>query len=262
MRWLLLALLLQCCLAHAQTNPFPQVARAYQLELDQAVLWEQGTGERLPPASLTKLMTALLVVDSVPLDAEVIISRPAAVATGSGLRLRPEQRFTVDAMLRAMLLHSANDACRALAETVAGSERQFVKRINDRALEMALTDTRFSNACGHDAPGHYSTARDLAVLARHVLQHSRLRALIGLDASSITTLDGQRHYRFANSNALIGRYAGIAGVKTGYTARAGNCLIAYAVRGRREVLLVLLNAPNRWWDAVDMLDLAFSHAAR
>lgn len=262
MKYLALGLLLAWHAALAETNPFPQVASAYLVQVDQVILWEKQANRRSPPASLIKLMTALLVIDSGPLNETVSISRAAAAERGSRLQLRPGSRFSMEALLKAALLHSANDACRALAEHVAGSEVKFVQRMNVRARQMGLHDTHFANACGHDADGHYSSAHDLAILAQRALENTFIRATVRLAAATISSLDGKYSYQLVNKNALIGRYDGIAGLKTGYTAKAGKCLIAYAVRDRKQVLLVLLNAPNRWWDAKDMLDLAFSHAPR
>jgi D-alanyl-D-alanine carboxypeptidase (penicillin-binding protein 5/6) len=256
---LLLGLLLAWQSALAGSNPFPQAASAYLVQVDQVTLWQKQATRRLPPASLTKLMTALLVIDSLPLDATVSISRAAARETGSRLHLRPGSRYTTEALLQAVLLRSANDACHALAAHVAGSEARFVARMNQRAMEMGLRDTHFKNACGHDADGHYSSAQDLAILAQDALENAFIRATVPLASASIRSLDGKYRHQLANTNTLIGRYRGIAGLKTGYTANAGKCLIAYAVRDQKQVLLVLLKAPNRWWDAKDMLDLAFSH---
>lgn len=259
MKVLLVGLLLAWQSALAGINPFPQAASAYLVQVDQVTLWQKQATRRLPPASLTKLMTALLVLDSTPLDAAVSISPAAARESGSRLKLKSGSRYTAEALLQATLLHSANDACHALAEHVAGSEHRFVEQMNARARAMGLRDTHFENACGHDADGHYSSAQDLAILAQHALENAFIRATVRLATASIRSLDGKYRHRLVNKNALIGRYRGIAGLKTGYTASAGKCLIAYAVRDQKQVLLVLLNAPNRWWDAKDMLDLAFSH---
>lgn len=254
------AFLLACQPVLAQENPFPQVAAAYLVQVDREVLWEKQADARLPPASLTKLMTALVVLEAKPLDDTVVIRATAARASGSRLHLLQGSRFSVEHLLQALLLHSANDACLALAEHVAGSERHFVARMNARAVQMGLRDTHFANPCGHDAAGHYSSARDLSRLAGHTLAMPFVRATAALPLADIASLDGKSRFHLVNKNALIGRYPGIAGLKTGYTLRAGKCLIAYAKRDRTEVLLVLLNASQRWWDAVDLLDLAFRHA--
>lgn len=246
----------------AQENPFPQVAAAYLVQVDREVLWEKQADARLPPASLTKLMTAVVVLEGKPLDDPVMIGTTATRASGSRLHLPQGSRFSIAHLLQALLLHSANDACLALAEHVAGSESRFVARMNVRAVQMGLGDTHFANPCGHDAAGHYSSARDLARLAEHSLAMPFVRATAALPSADIASLDGRIRHHLVNKNALIGRYPGIAGLKTGYTLRAGKCLIAYAERDRTQVLLVLLNASRRWWDAVDLLDLAFRHAGK
>ena len=259
---LLLGLLLSChaLMALAQPDPFPEVASAYRVEVDGRPVWERQANRRLPPASLTKLMTALLVLDDYHPQAEVTISHTAASETGSRLGLRSGDTFRVADLLAAALIHSANDACRALAEYIAGNEARFVQRMNRRARELGMHDTRFTNACGHDAPGHYSSARDLALLANESLKHPQLIELSARQQGKISALNAPRNYRFANKNALIGRYRGALGLKSGYTPEAGKCLIAYAERGSTKVLLVMLYGSDRWWDTVDILDLAFDHA--
>ena len=259
---LLLGLLLSChtLLALAQPDPFPEVATAYRVEVDGRPVWERQANRRLPPASLTKLMTALLVLDDYRPQAEVTISRTAASETGSRLGLRNGDSFHVEDLLAAALIHSANDACRALAEHIAGSEARFVQRMNRRARELGMRGTRFTNACGHDTPGHYSSARDLALLANESLRHRALLELAAKQQVKISALNAPRDYHFANKNALIGRYRGALGLKSGYTPKAGKCLIAYAERGSTRVLLVMLHGSDRWWDAADILDLAFDHA--
>lgn len=252
-------LLSQTVLAASQPDPFPQVADAYLVEIDGVVIWEKQADRPLPPASLTKLMTALLVLEQGRLEDVVIISRAATRETGSRLALKHGERFLVQDLLVATLLQSANDACHALADHLAGSEVAFVNRMNRRAQELGLRNTRFQNACGHDAPNHYSTAHDLARLGRELLKHSQVISVTSLKRTTITTLEG-RQYNATNKNALVGRYDGALGLKTGYTAKAGKCLVAYAKRGGHEVLLVMLHGKDRWWDAADILDLAFDHA--
>lgn len=259
MKYLFIGLLLVWHHALAESNPFPNVASAYLVQVNNKTLWEKQANSRLPPSSLTKLMTALLVIESTPLDAEVNISQAAVKESGSRLGLRSNSKFLVEDLLKAALLSSANDACHALADHVSGSEKKFVELMNIRAKQLGLPDTHFQNACGHDAHQHYSSANDLARLANHLLANTFIQSTVKLADAKITSLDGKYSYRLTNKNALIGRYDGIAGLKTGYTAKAGKCLVAYARRNQKQVLLVLLNAPNRWWDAVDILDLAFSH---
>ncbi len=260
-RWSLLFLLLTSA-ANAATaasaNPFPTIATSYLVLQDGKTLWSQSADRRLPPASLTKLMTALLVLESGGLDRIVVVDRAAAAETGTRIGLRVGDRLSADDLLSAMLIASANDACHALASDLAGSEAAFVERMNARALALDLRNTRFANACGHDAQGQYSSAEDLAAIAELDLGHARFVELVAMPSAEIMLVDSGRRITLNTSNALLGRYAGIKGVKTGYTPAAGKCLVALAERSGRRVLLVLLNAPDRWWSASDVFDRAFA----
>lgn len=258
----MIGLLLVCHMALAQPDPFPRVAASYLVQVNGDLLWERQANRRLPPASLTKLMTVLLVLDSYKPRAVVEISHLATQETGSRLGVKNGERFYVEDMLSAALINSDNDACHALADYVAGDQERFVQMMNRRAQQMGLRDTHFSNACGHDAADHYSTANDLAVLSNEVIKNRLVSELVKKESAQIFAIDGTASYRLENKNALIGRYQGALGLKTGYTPKAGKCLIAHAERGGARVLLVMLNAPNRWWDAVDILDLAFAQARR
>jgi len=155
------------------------------------------------------------------------------------------------------VIRSANDACRALADFL---DANFVQKMNQRAAALKLANTHFEDPCGHDRPGQYSTAAELARLAEQVLQHAEYRAIAGMHDTTIRTVDGRRRFYLRNTNALIGRYPGAIGLKTGHTEGAGNCLVALAERDGVRVLAVLLNAPNRWWNAAGLLDRAFAAA--
>lgn len=255
-------LLCHVTLATALPDLFPDVARAYRVEIDGVPTWERKARTHLPPASLTKLMTALLVIEQGDLQRITTISPAATRETGTRLKLKAGERYRLQDLLAATLMASANDACHALAETLAGSERAFVQRMNLRAAELGMRDTHFENACGHDAKEHLSSAHDLALLAHQIIRQPELLQLTSRIKHDIESVDGTRRIHFKNKNALVGRYRGAFGLKTGYTARAGKCLIAYAKRGDTTVLLVLLHGNDRWWDAVDILDAAFAEAQR
>lgn len=239
-------------------DPFGDVAAAYLVKVDGREVWSRNADAPLPPASLTKMMTALLVVERADLRSVATVSREASRETGTRLGLAPGDRMTVLELLAATLLGSANDACHALADHVAGSEKRFVGRMNARARELGLSGTRFANACGHDAPGMHSTARDLARLAETAMGIPAFSKLAGLHDGWISTADGGKRYALENKNLLIGRYRGAKGVKTGFTGRAGKCLAAFAERNGKRVLLILMNAPDRWWKAEEILDAAFA----
>ena len=244
----------------AATDPFPQLADAYVVQIGERVLWASHADKRLPPASLTKVMTALLVLEDYKPAHIVTISKSAAQATGSRIRLKAGDKLSVEALLAATLIASANDACAALAEFNAGSIEAFVGKMNERALALGLANTHFSNPCGFDGPGHYSSANDLVRIARAALAHPQFAELVARPEAEISTSDGKRRFQFRNKNALIGTYAPAIGVKTGYTAKAGTCLIALAQKQDARVLLVMLNAKRRWWDAIGIIENAFDEA--
>lgn len=232
------------------------VAQAWLVRTNTATVSAYNIDKPLPPASLTKVMTALLVLENYRPGAVVVVSRNAAGATGSRLKIRAGERYTVENLLLGALLASGNDACLALAEWRDGSESKFVARMNQRAAALGLGQTHFANACGHDAPGHYSTAQDLAKLAEEALKNPVFADMVRRQEARFATVDGTRLLHVKNSNALLGRHPRVIGVKSGYTAKAGTCLIALAELDGVRVLLVMLNAKNRWWDAHAMLDRA------
>jgi D-alanyl-D-alanine carboxypeptidase (penicillin-binding protein 5/6) len=240
----------------APVNAFPGAAASYLVIADGAPLWATEAHRRLPPASLTKLMTALLVVDEARVDAIVTVGAAATRAGGARMGLAQGTRIRVSELLAGLMLRSANDACLALAQHVAGSETAFVARMNARAQALGLADTRFANACGFDAPNHHSSASDLARLAQLAIDTPQLARLMAANRHVARTVEG-RALVLENTNVLLGLVPGLAGVKTGYTERAGHCLIGYAVRDGRGVLVVLLRAKDRWWDAVAMIEQAF-----
>ncbi len=240
-------------------NPWPDAAAAYLVRIDGVERWSARASTRQKPASLTKILTALLVLESVAPTAEVVISPRAARADGARIGLAAGMRLNVGDLLTAMLLRSANDACLALAERVAGTEAEFVKRMNARGATLGLVESHFTNACGFDAPDHYASARDLALIADAALAQRGFADIVSREKGMARTRDG-RVFRFDNTNVLLGRVEGARGVKTGWTKAAGRCLVGLAQRGNTQVMVVLLGAPDRWWDAVAMIESAFDAA--
>lgn len=247
-------------LAATQPDPFPEVASAYLVELNDRTIWSRHPDRRLPPASLTKLMTVLLVLEKAQPDNIVTVTQSATRESGSRIGLLRGERFHVRDLLAAALLPSANDACHALADYVDHNEFAFVVHMNRRARELGMRNTHFTNACGHDKPAHFSSARDLSILVHALLRYPSLLDITSQKKMQITTLDGRHKYVLESKNALVGRYEGALGLKTGYTPKAGKCLVAYAKRADNTVLFIMLHGQDRWWDAVDVLDLAFDHA--
>lgn len=258
--WMALGLLFAApCFAAAPVDAYPDVARAYWVEIDGRPTWAGQPDARLPMASLAKLMAALVIAESGGLDEVVTLGAGTAQATGTRLGVRPGEKYIAGDLFTAMLVRSANDVCRGLADWKGGDLAGFVALMNARAATLGMKDTRFANACGHDAAGQHSSVRDLAVLARAAMAQPRIALDVRRLRYTLRSTTG-REFTMNTTNALLEQLPGAIGLKTGYTPGAGRCLIALAQRDGHEVLVVLLHAPDRWWDSVALLELAFRQA--
>jgi serine-type D-Ala-D-Ala carboxypeptidase (penicillin-binding protein 5/6) len=217
------------------------------------VLYEHDSGKRLSPASLTKIMSALVILEHGKLDDLVTVSPAAARAHKTHLRLKAGQVFKLDDLLKAMLIVSANDACLAAVEHVGGDEMQFVTLMNAKAAMLGLRNTHFSNGCGFDGPDHYSTAEDLAALSVIALEQPIFRDLVKEERAMIMPVNGNRAYVLHTTNRLLGRIPGVEGIKTGFTSKAGRCLIAKVSQNGSDLLLVILNSNRRWNTATSLI---------
>jgi D-alanyl-D-alanine carboxypeptidase (penicillin-binding protein 5/6) len=223
------------------------------------VLYQKDAHRPRPPASLTKILTALLAVEHERFDEPVTISRRAASVPGAQLRARAGDRVAFGTLLESMLLLSANDASIALAEHLAGSVEGFADLMNERARELGATGSRFQNPHGHTQIDHQATAFDLAILARHLLRDPRLSRLVAAREGYAREHDGRWVRRFRNTNRFLWAYPGADGVKTGTTVAAGRCLIASATRDGHRLLAVLLNSGDRYRDAAAVLNWGFTN---
>jgi len=223
------------------------------------VLWRLAPERRLPIASLTKMMTALLVSERTRAGDRARITREALNYTGSGMGvLRRGRRVPVQTLLHGLLLPSGNDAAIALALRVSGSQRAFVGRMNERAALMGLTCTRFASPSGIVDRGNHSCAADLAQLARAVLDDARLARIVRRRRAVLPFHTKGGHIFLYNNNPLVRLgYPGVLGVKTGYTRAAGRCLVAAARRGGRRLGVVLLRSPDPGRQARRLLDAGF-----
>jgi serine-type D-Ala-D-Ala carboxypeptidase (penicillin-binding protein 5/6) len=221
------------------------------------VLWEQRAGRELPIASLTKMMSALLIAERHDSEERVRVSVDAAATDGSKLGVLPVgKRVRLGALLKGLLLVSGNDAAAALAEHDAGSVERFVERMNRRARRMGLRCTRFSSPHGLQNGGNRSCPRDLAALARAVLESGRLRKIVGANRARFDfPVEGGRLDLFNNNPFIRAGDKTITGVKTGYTAVAGRCYVTTAKRGGRHLGVVLLDSPNPIAQVPKLLDL-------
>jgi D-alanyl-D-alanine carboxypeptidase (penicillin-binding protein 5/6) len=218
------------------------------------VLYEHESAKRLSPASLTKIMSALVILERGRLEDLVTVSPTAARAHKIHLRLKPGQVFRLEDLLKGMLIMSANDACLAAVEHVGGDEPQFVALMNAKANALGLSDTHFSNACGFDHPNHYSTAEDLARLSIIALEQPTFRQLVREERAIIMPINGTHAHVLHNTNRLLGRIPGVEGVKTGFTSKAGRCLIAKVSQNGSDLLLVILNSNRRWNTAMSLIN--------
>ena len=226
------------------------------------VLFEKGAHDRRACASITKVMTLLLTFEALEagelsLDQELTASAHAASMGGSDIWLEEGEQMTVDDLLKATVIMSANDAAVVLAEAVSGSEEAFVARMNERAGELGMEDTVFKNCNGLDEEGHLTSAYDVAVMSRALLAHEKIRDY------TLTWMDSVRNgeTQLVNTNKLIRSYQGITGLKTGTTGQAGSCISATAQREGMELIAVVLGAEStdlRFQDAKALLDYGFA----
>lgn len=228
------------------------------------VLYEKQADAQVPIASITKVMTMLLAMEAleqgrVQLTDIVPVSEHAYSMGGSQIWLEPGEQLTLDEMMRAICVSSANDAAVAVAEFLAGSEQAFVEAMNQKAQELGMTSTTFRNACGLDEPGHLSTARDVARMSREILtKHPKIMEYTGIWMDSLR----QGQTQLINTNKLLKRYEGITGLKTGTTGGAGVCLTASATRNGLSLIAVVLGSPSsgeRFTAATTLLDYGFAN---
>jgi D-alanyl-D-alanine carboxypeptidase (penicillin-binding protein 5/6) len=224
------------------------------------VLWRHRPARVLPIASLTKMMTALVVADRVRGRARAKITKEVLAYTGSGVGLLPRgKKVEVRTLLYGLLLPSGNDAAIALALRAAGSQARFVALMNRRARSMGLVCTRFSSVSGIKDAGNHSCAPDLAALARAVLREPRLAKIVGTRSAVLPfPIKGRKLYLYNNNPLLRSGYKGTTGVKTGYTDAAGRCLVATARRGRIRLGVVLLDSVDPGRQAERLLDRGFA----
>ena len=227
------------------------------------ILYEKNADQQMPIASITKVMTLLLTFEAIhdgrlTLDTLVPVSEHAYHMGGSQIWLEPGEQFTLDEMIKAICVSSANDAAVAVAELVGGSEQGFVQMMNDRAAELGMTNTTFHNACGLDTEGHLSTARDVAIMSRQIL--TTCPEVLHYTGIWTDTLRGGAT-QLVNTNKLLRRYNGITGLKTGTTSGAGVCISASATRDGLNLIAVVLGAPSskdRFEAATTLLDYGFA----
>lgn len=253
-----LILLLMAGGVGAQEIPAVSASSAVLMDADSGrILFEQNADDRRPIASTTKLLTALTALGcGHDLNESVTVRQEWTGIEGSSLYLKAGERLTLEELLYGLLLVSGNDAASAVAGFCAGSEEAFVARMNTLAASLGMDDSSFANPSGLDHPDHYSTARDMAVLARACLEQPTLCDMVSTRSVSL----GGRV--LVNHNKLLQRYEGCIGMKTGYTDGAGRTLVSAARREGMTLICVTLNAPDDWNDHAKLFDYGFARFQR
>ncbi|MED3624917.1 D-alanyl-D-alanine carboxypeptidase family protein [Neobacillus thermocopriae] len=242
------------------------VKSAILIERDTGkVLYEKNSKEKLPPASMTKIMTMLLIMEAIDKgkltwDEKIRTSERAASMGGSQIFLEPGEEMTAKEMMQGIAIGSGNDASVAMAEHIAGSEEAFIEMMNDKVKELGLKDTVFKNTTGLPESGHYSSAYDMAIIAKELLKYEDITKFTGLYESYLRE-NTDKKFWLVNTNKLVRFYPGVDGLKTGFTAEAKYCLTATAQKNGMRVIAVVFGAPTakeRNAQVTKMLDYAFS----
>lgn len=221
-------------------------------------IFEKNADEKRAVASTTKIMTALLTLESGQLDRRFTVDSMAIRVEGTSMGLREGDIVTRRALCYGMLLPSGNDASNAAAVNISGSLSAFAEKMNEKAAQLGMNDSHFVTPSGLDAPEHYSTARDMAKLTRAALKNEDFRAICGLISATLEFGNPPYSRTLYNSNKLLKQYEGCIGVKTGFTDNARRCLVSAAERDGVTLIAVTLNAPDDWSDHKKLFDYGFS----
>lgn len=229
------------------------------------IIYEKNSDEQLPMASMTKMMTLLLIMENIESgnlkwDELITASEHAASMGGSQIFLEVGEQMTVEDMVKGICIGSGNDAAVAMAERIGGTEENFVKMMNDRAQELGLKNTHFENACGLDSDNHYSSAHDMAMIAKELIHHEKILEFTGTYEDYLRK-NTENSFWLVNTNKLVRYYQGVDGLKTGYTTTAGYCITTTAKRNDMRLITVVMGEPSssiRNSETTTMLDYGFN----
>lgn len=225
------------------------------------ILYAKNADEPLPPASTTKIVTAIITLENCKLSDMVTAQKDATIVEPSAIGLKEGERISVENHLWALLLKSANDSAVALADHVSGSVGEFAEFMNSRARDWGATNSNFTNPNGLPDPNHYSTARDLAYIAKHAMENPEFRKFVATKVKVIPRDDDTAIKWLQNHNKMLWQYEGASGIKTGYTKAAKQCLVTSAEKNGQELIAVVLGSEgtNIWSDGKTLLDYGFNN---
>lgn len=231
----------------------------YVLDVDSgAILYKKNADLQLLPASTTKIMTALIALETYSLD-DIVTIRNEDRSIGHTAELVAGEQLTVEDVLYALLVSSGNDAALALAQRYPGGYIAFVDSMNAKAKQLHLDNTHYSNVSGVEQPHHYTTTRDLALLTKEAMKNETFRQIVSTQSTTITSLDGQTTHYLTNINQLLGVVEGLQGVKTGWTDNAGECLVTSTVRDNHQIITVILNSQDRFGESAYLINWAYQN---
>lgn len=243
-----------------ETYSLPELSAKSIIIIDtnsSVVLYQKEPDLRLSPASTTKMMTAIIALENYQLDKVLTVGEQEV--DGNRIKLLPGEKLTVETLLHALLIGSANDAAQVLADNFPGGEEAFVAAMNQKAVSLKLENTHFTNPVGLDGETHYSTARDLARLARVVVENPFLGKIVSTKEITITDVSGTIKHDLRNTNELLGKIEGVKGVKTGWTQNAGECLVAWVEKEDKKVVIVVLESQDRFKETSYLIDWVFNN---
>lgn len=248
-----------CIDAKAVDNTLSVSAKAFVLidPISGRVLLEKNSQEKRAMASTTKIMTAIIALEKGNLNSQIKVSPRAASIGGSSFYLKSGETLTLENMLYGLLLPSGNDAAVAIAEHIGGTEETFVQMMNQKALELGALNTHFTNPHGLDDYKHYTTAKDLAVIAKYAWQHTKFRKIVQTKTKEIK--DGDYTRQIFSTNRLLWQFDGADGIKTGCTGNAGKCLVATAYRNGFRLISIVLGSLDHFEDSQKILDYGFNN---
>lgn len=258
----LFQLFFNCSTVKAGQNP-PEISAKAAVVMEAStgrILYAKNEDLKLPMASTTKIMTAILAIEKGKLDDTVSVSHKAVYVEGSKIYLKPGEKIKLEDLIYGVMLESGNDAAIAVAEHIGGNLDNFVQMMNAKALSIGAYDTHFNNPHGLDSgiEDHFTTAKDLALITAYALKNPIFSKIVSTKTKTMSSSSDEKRY-FSNHNKMLWIYPGADGVKTGYTRKAGRCLVTSATRDGMRLIVVTLNDPNDWRDTENLLNYGFEN---